>query len=277
MTFIITLISLVIERFFHWGHLRQWRWFGAYQRNLGGRISSWPSWLILLICALPLLLLVGIINCVLDHWLYGLPKIIFGVIVLLYCMGPNNLWLQTFSCITQLHKEDPQIAINCAQSDFHIAQPANSQAFHKSLTSAIFIEANHRVFAVVFWFILLGPVGAVLYRFVALCTEQTDLGLTVLSRKMQSILDWVPARLFTLLFALGGNFMDVFKIWRRDAKSSFEGNDKLIAECGLAALECKGNNQLPEDGASEKAALELLDRVFIMGLLILAMIVIMVK
>jgi membrane protein required for beta-lactamase induction len=277
MTFIITLISLIIERFFHWSHLRQWRWFGRYQRMIGTRISQWPSWAILLVCILPLLIVVGLINAVLDHHVFGIPKIIFGVIVLVYCMGPENLWVQTFSCINTLNKEDPQLAIDQASKAFGIAEAPHSQGFHRALTSAIFVEAHRRVFAVVFWFVVLGPVGAVLYRALELCAGQSDLGLTVVANKAHKALDWIPARLFTFLFALGGHFVGVLNNWKKDAKSNMDMNDKLIAECGLAAIESNASAKISEDGSAEKAALELLDRVFIITLLILAMVVIIVK
>lgn len=175
MTFIITVIALIIERFFHWGHLRNWRWFSKYQNWLGStRLANWPSAALLAICIVPLLIIVGIINQILCCFWYGIFKIIFDVLVLLYCMGPSNLWAQTFSCIGELHKEDPKVAIDRAQSYFGIATPANSQAFHHALTSAIFIEANQRIFAVVFWFVILGPIGAVLYRTVSLCAAESS-------------------------------------------------------------------------------------------------------
>src|SRR6185312_7955704 len=113
MMFIITLISLVIERFFHWSHLRQWRWFNAYQRWLShSRLGRLPAILLLVLSLLPLALLVGVINSLLDDWLYGILKILFGIVVLLYCMGPVNLWVQVYRCMTQLNKEeDPNVAI----------------------------------------------------------------------------------------------------------------------------------------------------------------------
>lgn len=277
MTFIITFIALVIERFFHWSHLRYWRWYSKYQLWIGRRISNWPSYLLLAICVLPLVILIGVINCLFDGWLYGIPKLIFGVLVLLYCLGRENLWVQVFTCINEMQKEDPKAAIEYAQSSFGIALPKNSQAFHQELTRAIFIEAHERIFAVVFWFIILGPIGAVLYRSIALCAKESDLGLTQTAAKAQRILDWIPARLFTFLFALGGHFTDVFHLWKKDAKKGVNENDKLIAECGIAALDVEENNLLSEDGAAEKEALELIDRVFMMGLLLLAMIVIMLR
>lgn len=277
MTFIITLVSLVIERFFHWGHLRNWRWFGFYQRWLNTHIANWPSYALLIICVLPAMIAVGVINCVLSHWLYGIPKLIFGIIVLLYCMGPNNLWVQLYSCLSELNKEDPSIGVEKVQTAFGISSLENSQAFHQAFTKAIFIEANQRIFAVLFWFVALGPLGAMMYRSIAMCSEQSDLGLMQTATQARRWLDWIPARVFTFLFALGGHFMEVFFIWKREVKTGVSGNDKLLGDCGIAALDVKENNHIPEDGEAEKGASELLDRAFVIWLVILAVFILIVK
>lgn len=277
MTFIITLIALVIERFFHWHHLRHWRWFSQYQQRLSGtRLANWSSFLLLLLCILPFIVLVGFINHLLEGWMYGALKLIFGVIILVYCMGPTNLWLDTFGCIGEFHAEEPKRAIDKAQSTFHINNPNNSQNFHSALTNAIFIEANHRVFAVVFWFVLLGPVGAVLYRLISLCAQDTRLGLNGVAYKFLQWLDFLPIRLLTFIFALGGHFTEVITLWKKDAIKGVAANNKLLTECGVAALDMSENNLLPEDGATEKAALELFDRSLVIGLVFLAVIVLLI-
>lgn len=271
MTFIITLISLVIERFFHWKQLRQWRWFSQYQRKLShSRISNWPSVLLLIITVLPFVLLVGILNWLLDNWFYGIFRLILGIAVLTYCLGPENLWMQVYSCMKQ---DDPTAALNSADTAFAIGQPENPRAFHQALTRAIFIAANNRVFAVTFWFILLGPVGAVLYRSIALIRKDSPLGLEPLATKILCLLDWIPVRLFTFLFALMGHFTDVIRYWKQYIFKGPEANDVLLTGCGIASLSLEDSAAFPEDGSAEKAALQLLDRSFVAGLVLLAIIV----
>lgn len=276
MTFITALIALIIERFFHWSHLRHWRWFNKYQHWLAGRIANWPSVILLAICVLPFMIAAGMISCLLTPILYGVFKLIFGVIVLVYCLGPDNLWVQAFSTLNELHKEDPAIAIARVQSAFGIAAPENSQAFHQALTRAIFIAANERVFATVFWFVLLGPLGAVMYRSISMCAQQSELGLTKLATQLQQILDWLPVRLLTFIFALSGHFTAVFAIWKKEAASGLQMNDVILTDCGVGALALHGGKQLPEDGSAEKGALELFDRALIIGLVMLAMVVLII-
>jgi AmpE protein len=273
MTFIITLISLIIERFFHWNQLRNWKWFSEYQRIFSARINNWPPAATLVLSILPLLIAVGLVNLLLSGWLYDSLKIIFGVLVLLYCFGPKNLWLQIYSCLREINKEDPKAGIESVQASFGISFPENSQTFHQAFTRAIFVKAYHRVFAIVFWFVLLGPVGAVFYRTLVLSAEDLTSPSAALAKKAQDILDWIPVRIFTFIFALGGHFQEVFVLWKHSFKLGLEENDQLIADCGIAGLDVMERGRMPEEGVSEKQAIDMLDRVFVMGLVILAMIV----
>lgn len=272
MTFIITLIAFVMERFFHWHHLRHWRWFIHYERWLSIHISRLPAWLRLIINVLPPMVLIGIIGQLLSGWFYGLFELIFGVIVLLYCLGPDNLWVQVYRCIN--NKDDPSIAVSQANEAFGVTSPDNSQAFHQALVRAIFIAAHQRIFSVIFWFVVLGPLGAVLYRLIELFSLRKELGLVEIATQIKRILDWLPVRLLTFLFALGGHFTEVFTCWKQGALKGLNSNEQLLTDCGMAALDVMEGGQLPETGEAEKEALELLDRVFVMALVLLAIIII---
>lgn len=266
MMFIVTLISLIIERYFHWSHLRYWRWFDRYQHTMHNRLSRWPTIFTLLACILPLLIIVGLIQFILAGIFYDIFQIIFDVIVLVYCLGPNNLWVDTYAA-----RNNPEQA----KISFGIPTLESSQDFHYALTRAIFVEAHQRIFAVLFWFVILGPVGAVLYRATALCAKQHELGLSAMAELWRRALDWIPARLFTFIFALAGHFTEVFSVWKISARKGIYENEKLIGDCGLAAMDVKRLQQLPEDGSAETEALLLLDRVWIIGLVVLAIIVLL--
>jgi AmpE protein len=272
MTFIITLIALVIERFFDWSHVRRFRVFGRYQKWLGLHLAKWPAYIVLaLTVALPVLA-VGFINCWLTGILYGALKLIFGALVLVYCLGPINFWAQTYSCISALHADDPHPEFEVIKTAFNLPSTENPAAFHRTFTNALFIEANRRVFAVFFWFILLGPAGVVLYRLVDLCRAG---GLTTTNAATTAVqyLDWLPIRLLTLIFALGGHFTNVIKHWQHNLLTPPRMNDVMLTECGIAALDILEADQLPADGTAEKETIALLDRTFVIGLVILAIVV----
>jgi AmpE protein len=272
MAFIITFIALLIERFFDWSHLRRWRWFEKCLAWLGKRFGAWPAYLIFAIAILPPVLIVGTVNHCLAGHLYGVLKLLFGVLVLMYCLGPVNFWAEAYTCISTLRADDMQSAMDRAKKSFGVTVFDNAQVFHRAFTNALFSEANRRVFAVLFWFIVLGPAGALLYRLVDLC-RSSGLVLARLAVTVLAWLDWLPVRIFTLFFALGGHFTKVIQHWKHDVLTLPKMNSTLLSECGIAALDVFEAGRMPEDGSAEKETISLLDRVFVIALVFLAIVV----
>ncbi len=265
MTFIIVLISLIIERFFHWSHLRHWRWLTVYQRALShSYVSRMPSFIVFPLCILPAAALVELISYFLSGWVHGILKVVFGIIVLLYCLGPTNLWVQVYRCINQLNKEDDKAAMESVRTEFGIAPSEDPTNFYQTFTRAIFVASYERVFAVVFWFVVLGPAGAILYRSIALMSVDSPLGLTSMAKRTQQWLDWIPVRILTFIFILGGNFTRAFTCFRQTILRKPEANQLILADCGIAALDVTEGSELPG------RAIVLLDRVFAISLVILA-------
>jgi len=249
MIFIIVLIALIMERFFHWHHLRHWRWVIRYETIFPQFLYRFPSMLVFITSLLLPVLLVGFISYMLRDKLFGLPEFIFGVLIILYCLGPENLWVQVYANHFQVseNEKDPIVFIK-----------------------AIFIAAEQRIFAVLFWFVLLGPMGAVLYRLTDIISRLETLPFSSTARSLKHYLEWLPVRLMAFLFALGGHFMKTFNVLKSYALQGVQANDVLLTECGLAALDIQ-EESMPEKGIAEEAALALLDRVGVLALFLLAL------
>ncbi len=276
MTFIVTLIGLLIERFFDWSHLRKWSWFKSLQDAISKRFPGKSAYITLALTVIPLVLIIALIESALSGLLFGFIKFLFKLFVFLYCLGPKNLWADSFACINAIVQGDKEFAMSKLKSAFNISDINQAQSLHQYLLNSIFIEANRRVFAVLFWFVIAGPVGAVFYRAIVLSAndgqgQDPTSGIALSARKIESILDWIPVRLFTFLFALGGHFMQVLSVWRKQAVLGLSSNETLLTECGVAALHID-ENKLPEDGLAERQAISLLDRSFVISLVIIAII-----
>jgi AmpE protein len=267
MTFIVSLVALLIERFFDWSHLRHWGWFRKYTRNLLSRVSSVTSYAALALVIIPLLIAVVLAQFLVQGWLYGLLSVFLQVFILLYCLGPQNLWADAFGTITSLSQGDTGFVADKLKASFGVTESGDAVKLHHLLMDGIFIQANCRVFAVVFWYAVLGPVGAVLYRLVALATD--DEALTQSARTVEEVLNWLPTRLMTLFFALGGNFSHVVACWRKKTNLSLSGSNQFLVDCGAAALGREEQDNFPVDGSVERSAVSLLDRVFIIGLVLI--------
>jgi AmpE protein len=266
MTFIVILVTLLVERFFDWSHLRQWGWYGAYERAVIQKLSSSSPYLVLAGAILPLVVALVIIDHLTRDLIYGFPFLVFQLIALLYCYGPQNLWADSFASINTLTKDASPAGTEKLKATFNVSAGSDTESMQRQLISQIFIAANQRVFAVVFWFGVLGLPGALLYRLVSVSsTVSTHPDINASARQIELIMDWIPARLITFVFALGGNFTRVLQVWRQRAAQGAESNDVLLSECGMAAITTE-SEKIPQDGSLERSAISLLDRVFIIVL-----------
>ena len=110
-----------------------------------------------------------------------------------------------------------------------------------ALVEAVFRNALHRWFGVLFWFLLLGPVGALLYRLAAFSAEGAfarTLPPTTLAgaRSLHAVLDWPVAQLMTLSMALVGNFDAVFTAWREARGNRWQLDSAFLGAAARASV-----------------------------------------
>ena len=119
-------------------------------------------------------------------------------------------------------------------------RPENSHALTRSLMEHIFVETNERLLGVIFWFVILGPAGAILYRLScqAKFIQRDNSGDFALSvRHLHDILAWVPARICALGYALSGSFEDAILTWRKEAPEYSDVTRGVLMSAGFGALQ----------------------------------------
>jgi AmpE protein len=193
------------------GWLTRWvRWLDAHAGEAGPWRAGYGAALALVPPLLPVLLL----QWLLHDWGYGLPALLFGVLVVAWTWGPRDLDRDVEAVIDADDAPTRRLAISHLQSaggSLHDDAP--------SLVEAVVVNGLRRWFAVMFWFLLLGPFGALLYRLTALLVEgpisahlppANERG----AHRLLAVLEWPVAQLMTLAIALVGNFDTVFRAWR---------------------------------------------------------------
>lgn len=122
--------------------------------------------------------------------------------------------------------------------------------------------ASHRhVFAIVLWFVLLpGPCGAVLYRISAVLAERWS-GMTdarepfgIFAQRAFAFLDWLPQRATATAFAIVGNFEDAIHCWRTQAADWTDRNAGIVLAAGAGALGVRLGMPFVENGEVEDRA-----------------------
>lgn len=122
-----------------------------------------------------------------------------------------------------------------------LAHCGPSEIARQSIEAAL--AASHRhVFAVLLWFVLLpGPLGALLYRLACLLAErwqprQADEAFGKFAQQIFRILDWLPVRASAAAFAVVGNFEDAVYCWRQQAARWDDPELGIVLASGAGAL-----------------------------------------
>jgi AmpE protein len=159
----------------------------------------------------------ALIQFALHHVLFGLPAFAFGVIVLFYCWGPRDLDADIEAVLKAPDNERRSAAAQALRPEPAIATLPLESA---PLVEATFASALSRWFGVLFWFVVLGPAGALGYRVAQLIgrhasfTSVVDPGQRALLERVTLVLDWAPSHLVALTLALVSEFDTVVKTWR---------------------------------------------------------------
>ncbi|WP_296750177.1 CobD/CbiB family protein [Thiobacillus sp.] len=103
--------------------------------------------------------------------------------------------------------------------------------------------ASHRqMFGVLFWFVLLvplGPAGAVLFRTASILARRwnaTQGYFGAYAQRAFHVINWLPARLTALTYAIAGNFEDATYCWRTQAAAWLEPEEGVVLAAGAGAM-----------------------------------------
>lgn len=213
MTFLVILVGLLFVRL--GGSLRTLHhdgWYSAWYRQLQRRLGTKTMTPAILLSILLPVLLVALLASRLNGFWYFL----LAILVFLYSLGRSNLREQVETYRNQLRRDNLQAAFH-AQQQFNLGGMGSTaddwQELHAQGIAAISYRYFERFFAVIFWFALAGPAGALLYRLVQLRVDlRLESGDTLAERSLW-LLEWVPVRLYGLILPLVGDFVGAFRPW----------------------------------------------------------------
>lgn len=263
MNLIALLIGLLVERLAtQLFHLRRLRWLdriidaGFRQAQ---RLANWPPLVPVILLAFLLVLPVFVItfvlgaNFILGEALAGFPYMLLAIVVLFFSFGPQDIGEDVDEYCQAVEDGDVERIGQTARALIESDVPEDDLERIHRVEEAVCVQANNRLFAVIFWFILLGPLGAWIYRvtdlirrraaFTAARDEESDgpaARLRTASVTLHGWLAWVPARLTAIGYAAAGHFDAAIGAWRaptelQDASLS-EHNEHLLARVGVSAL-----------------------------------------
>jgi len=103
----------------------------------------------------------------------------------------------------------------------------------------IFSASLRQMFGVLFWFMVFagaGPVGAVLYRATSILARRWTHGaFGEFARDAFHYINWIPARLTALTYAIAGDFEDAMYCWRTQAAAWPDREAGVVLAAGAGA------------------------------------------
>lgn len=251
MKLLIILLAWFIEHFAGvTDAVRNLEWFPRYVRALENRCNRYSLWNgpagVVLTLALPVLVL-ALLLWILLKLFYPLA-IVLSLVCLLYALGPGFVHARLDDYIHALEEGDTE---RIRQLSAGFVPGAEAQApSDRQVLEGVLLYANHRLFAILFWFMVLGPCGAVLYRLSGVLLQEYreihgDYAEAV--KDLLHILAWPSSRLFALGNALSGNMVDALEGWREVEEKSLQVNEEVVRASGMGAL-----NYRPDEGAPDQ-------------------------
>ena len=220
MKLLVILLCLLSERFLiHSVSYHRFAWFERYYLAIKNLINKnnipENTALLLAIIVLPIII-ASLSYIILNSILFGFFGLLFNLAVFYYCLGPKNPFYPVFDIQTEAPKQ---------------------------IAGRYFAEVNNQLFAVIFWYVVGGPIAALVFRLVSLSRSIDSVAL--LAKDLTEILEWIPARLTVLLYLLVGNFQLGLKGFITYLLAKPALNNEMLSECGLLAVSSNEYNEVP--------------------------------
>lgn len=170
-------------------------------------------------------------------------EVIVGVVCLTFAIGTKSLIQHAKAVFEALKSSDITLAKKrVAMIVSRDMANSDKLAVNRATIESVLENGSDAIFAAIFWFLVLGAPGVVLYRLAntldAMWGYRTDrfnyFGWA--AARIDDVLNWVPARLTALSYAFSGNVFKALRCWMQQAKSWHGINPGVVMASGAGAL-----------------------------------------
>lgn len=283
MKLIIVLAVMGLQRYLnvHFS-LAEFDWFKPYREFITktvGKSDVMSGHVGMLILVLPVAFVVLILDTLFSRtWFL---ELVFGSAVLFYCIDARDLHNLLPEYFKAKGDKDNKKAQDEVTAFLGHTVPKSGTGFARSVTEGVFIQSLHKVFSTLFWFMLVGPFGAVLYFMISTVfriahAPKSDMADFAEASAMQvGVMNWMPVRLVGLSYALVGSFGAVFKRWLANIVTGLDTADRLAVEFGVAALDEDPEKTTHANVEENESALDLVFRSQIVWVVAVAIIAVL--
>jgi adenosylcobinamide-phosphate synthase len=196
----------------------------------------------------------------LAFWLVQTPLLRWGLDVLLcyFALGARSLFQHGEAILAPLSAQDlpearRRVGYIVSRDTRHLEPEGVARAGVESLLE----NGNDAIFATLFWFALLGGPGALLFRLANTLDAMWGyknarfLHFGWAAARIDDLLNWLPARLTALTYALLGSPARAFSCWKTQARQWESPNAGAVMSAGAGSLGVRLGGSATYDGAEE--------------------------
>lgn len=263
MSFLVVLLVLLIEKLTDWKSKVQHDgpWLRGLHRIEASEQGKRSPWLVLLLSVLLPVLSLGALLLMLEPLAYGWLSLPLHLLVLLYSLGRGNAKRELGPFRDAWRRGDSEAAALVAERDLGLVA-ADQRSLLEVIQGHLLWRSHQGFFAVIFWYLLLGPMAALAYRLLALAVENSQLpDVRERAAQLQHAFDWLPVRVLLVSFGLVGNFVAVNRVLLSELLNWNITARQLLTQVGPEAAD-------PGSSGADEPGLERLDN--LEGLLVRA-------
>lgn len=168
---------------------------------------------------------------------------IISIIFLTFALGAKSLMQHARAVSQALKQQDIVLARKkIAMIVSRDTAESDETAITKATIESVLENGSDAIFAAIFWFVLFGAPGVIFYRLANTLdamwgykTERfTYFGWT--AARIDDVLNWLPARLTALSYALAGKTYNALSCWFKQARLWHGINPGVVMASGAGAL-----------------------------------------
>lgn len=281
MSFLVLIILIAVEKLSNGRHHIQKDSFWLHQlRNSENDIqqSGSSSVAIFKLAFLPVII-AAIVIFFLHNIFHGIFLFFIDLAIMLYALGRGDL-LQRFGSFRDAWRRGDTEGLKIAavrDLDLSETDTENPELLLEHAQNKLLWQSYEGFFAVIFWFMLLGPLVPLFYRLIAMVEELTI--HATLQQKAATIryyLDWLPSRILIYSFCLVGQFTACFEILVKELFNKKLSAREIINKAGVAAIQSRDLSIGEEQSSSLDILWSLLIRSAVLWYVIYAIFIIFI-
>lgn len=194
----------------------------------------------------------------------GIFRLLFDVIILYLCLDVYRLSKTASAISSELEAGDVEEADEKLRELTGKSVPEKTEAaIARATVEGVLKQGNSLIISPLFWFIVLGPIGVVLQRLSCILDmlwghryeRFVEFGWA--AARFDDLLEWIPARITALSYALMGSFEDALHCWRKRVGVWSDINSGPLLASGFGAMHMQVCEATSDAGEYEEGPYDL--------------------